>query len=265
MRLRSVLNTGVTLFVTQPPAPVPTHCPGSQRAPIGALRLSAVLACMAVMSGFMSYTVRASEATGCALEALQIAYRLGLSPEACAVAGLGPAETTAALLRVNNAGVERDRLTAAEQTVSAQVLALVRLEAEARANPTDEGILQACQLAAEALELARARVVAAEQDLRSAALAALPPESVAVLAVWQASAAFGVPAEFRVVALTNAEWEAIQSAVAAERRSFRTATPLETHHAETLAVVRAAPEVVAARTRLSHLLPSLRAVFRPGQ
>lgn len=248
---------------TRPNAvPAPAFRSAARMSGLSAIHALWTVVCHAVLACTFVGPLQSATASGVSIPGLQVMYRLGLSPEACAVAGLGPTEASALLGRAEGATRERERLAAAEQTVTMQLPVMLGLEARARSTPTDQTAIQACQVAAEELADARAELISAEEALRSAVIVGLSTEALAVLEAWRDSAAYAVPPEFRAVARPNADWEALEQAVASERRSLRSGAPLDPSHSSTLAVFRGSIDVVTARERLTLMLPSIRSLFR---
>lgn len=191
----------------------------------------------------------------------QVATILGLSPETCAIVGLSASETADALSRLAAAESLRDRLRAAEARLDQAMTAYSEANTAVRRGLVSEERKAARALAEAALAEAREEHETARELLSTLLTAECDPSELERLGNSMASAAYNVPAEYRVVGYSDEAWEEIAGAVRQGKRIEAGVFDPEEADLSALTGLDDNPVVAEARDRLAADLDAIEQVF----
>lgn len=191
---------------------------------------------------------------------VEIAAELGITPESLTVSDLQ--EWGSSML--NNlaaANAARADLDAKSALAAAAAAALGEATAEMQRSGDNDGIAAAFASAAADFETAQSALASAQAALLEEALSGAPSTAQASLAVWLQSKSRSVPAAFKAVARSAAEWDQIEQALRAEARALARSEEVDETSAALLAAVREDDAVEGAVDRLSSDLATTAATF----
>jgi hypothetical protein len=167
-----------------------------------------------------SALVAASSVSLSGSQTVDLARRLGLSPEVLASAGLGGGGTTQVLQLLAGASEAIAQFNAAESQVGSLIDQIDALSAEMELGSTDELVAQRASLESQLLT-ARSAVEAARASLINAALAEAGSMVSARVHRLLQNAALPLPLEFRMLDLTPSAASEVASAIKDECRVDR--------------------------------------------
>lgn len=192
---------------------------------------------------------------------LTTAAAAGATPDGVLVAGLTPEEAGTLVAWLAQSSAEKAELMAALTAASDANSALAAAESSLRGSPSDAG-LQAQLVSARALaESAGLRLGAAQESVAAVVDELIERPVSAAMKTAARVASRGLPPEFAAANLAEAQLQALQIAVKAERRAARMNRSLGTSHAQALADIRANGAVIAAKQRLVSHGEAIQAVF----
>lgn len=192
---------------------------------------------------------------------VRVAASLGFTPENCAIAGLSAAESAAALGSLAAADALRDRLRAAEGNLDAAMTAYSEANTAVRRGLVSEEYKAARAHAEGVLAEAREEHETARELLSAVLSAGYAPEHAERFANCAASAAYSVPAEFRVMGFSDEAWEEIAGAVRQRNRIEAGVLDPEEADLSALTGLDDNAAVVAARERIAADLEDIERSF----
>ncbi len=190
----------------------------------------------------------------------QVALEIGICPESLVISDLhAHTQTLLTQLQADQTGRVQlqylhDQLQAAQATLATAT--------QAAANVGNDSTL-ASQLttAQQNVTALQGQIVQLRSELLADLTEGLPAAAVERLSTWRNASGFTVSPPFRVKALTDDQWQAVEGALRAESRAQRLGNELGGEQADLLSGIRADMEVIAAGMRLQSSLTTTQAVF----
>jgi hypothetical protein len=178
--------------------------------------------------------------------------RVGISPEALAVSGIGADQVPAIFSRASEHMRDAEwALSAADELCKSRDSEVLRLEEVCGTGQDQEGDHEALEQARlRAAEAATSRATVLD-GIFHAAIDGLPDQASQILNVVRHNQGSMIEPELMVVERTAEDWQAIREAMASSHGAQRRPAPREVQ--DLLSRIRADAEVVAARERLGSL------------
>jgi len=190
-----------------------------------------------------------------------LAVQLGYTPEACAAAGLSPAETSDALSALASAGTLRDQHTAARAAVDEAMTLVSRKRDLVRQGLVDDETQAELAAAEAALVSARAELEDAREILWTILVAGCTDAEREKLLNYQASGGYDVPAAYRVLGFSDSGWVEVAAAWRQQKRVEAGVFDAEDADLSAIATLPENDLVLAAESALAANLQATRQVF----
>lgn len=197
-------------------------------------------------------------------DTIAIAYEIGITPESLVLAQLASSQCGGALnaLTVIEQVAElKSDIVAARIMIDQNGQAVTNLAESVQVVSDDENLLADFAQALDDLNASKVAHASAKGTLLDEVLYEVPSAAVTALAIWRDSSHRNVPSEFRVLNLSDQQWNAIERALRAEKRAIRVGETLAAEHAQVLADVRSDVAVVNAQYALTSHLAAVETVF----
>lgn len=186
-----------------------------------------------------------------------VAYSLGFTPEACAIAGISATEAADALSSLAAADTLCDQLVAADAALDAAMAAYSEANTAVRRGLVDDSHQSALVAAETALAEALEDRESAANLLNALLGAGCDQAELERMANCAASGAYNVPAEYRVMGYSDEAWEEIAGAVRQRRRIEAGVFDAENADLASLTGLDDNDAVVVARERLAFDLDAI--------
>lgn len=189
---------------------------------------------------------------------------LGITPSSLVVTDIAGSQTepvTIILSRLQSASSTLATLEAQEDLICQHGATITHLRQQLTVEGGDTSLAQEYAAAVANLQAARSQADTTRADLLDVVLEGVPPGQAQGITLWQNTLLFDVPASFRVLELTEDEWQTITGALRAEQIALHDGVEFTGPEATLLASIRNDQAVIEAENRLALYLASVELAF----
>lgn len=194
-------------------------------------------------------------------DALSVAARIGITPDALVICGFDATDAATMLSRLDAVSTMRETLAADQAAADAAAHTAAATAAQLLRGPDEEGLAAQHASNLAALASAQAEVQHELGLLFIVATAGFDEGAVEQLQDMASRPRLNMAPEFRCVSMPDAQWRDVSCALVAERRAERRGESLDDDSASLLAAVRATQAVEAAASALQSGLQTVEAEF----